>query len=141
MATSAACCYAPLPHPLVSDQGIGDFRERSLDRLLVSNQRSLSLGLRELDPGLDPAGSENGLRDLRLQRPDAVTAAEQTRQLRARASQGAAETQPRKIRRSRHADLGIGSDQILLGGMDIRAPLQQGGRKTGGNFRRHRPDR
>ena len=56
---------AALSYSLVGDQGIGDFGERGLYRLLVSNQRALPLGLRELDAGLDPAGGEDGLGDLR----------------------------------------------------------------------------
>jgi hypothetical protein len=98
--------------------------ERRLNRLLIANQRALPLGLREPDIRFDPAGRENRLRDLRRQVPRALRSAEKTRQLRARSSQRAAETQRREIGGSRYADLGVGRDQILLRGSNIRTALQ-----------------
>jgi hypothetical protein len=36
-----------------------------------------------------------------------------------------------------HADLRVGGTQLLLGFTNVRPPLQQGGRQTGGNLRRN----
>ena len=68
-----------------------------------------------------------------------MRSAEQAGELRALAAQKSAETQLRKVGRPRHADLGIGGDQILLRGADIGTALQQRRRQAGGNFRRQTP--
>ena len=56
--------------------------------------------------------------------------------MRALSAQKSAQTDLREIRGLRHPDLGIGGDQVLLRGANVRPPLQQGGRQTGGHLGR-----
>ena len=44
----------------------------------------------------------------------------------------------REIRRTGHADLRVGGDDLLLGGLDVRPSLQERGGQAGGNVRRMR---
>ena len=64
-------------HPLVSNQGVRHFCKRGLDRLLILNERAVSLGLRESDVRSQTSGREYRLRDLRHKAPRAVRTAEQ----------------------------------------------------------------
>ena len=41
--------FSAFPHPLVSDQGIGDLRKGGLNSLLVLHQRMFSSGSRQID--------------------------------------------------------------------------------------------
>ncbi len=62
---------------LMSDQRVGSFGERRLNRLLVLNQHALVLSLGELDAGLKPPRGEYRLGDLRCKVPEAGRSTEQ----------------------------------------------------------------
>ena len=64
--------------------------------------------------------------------------AEETRQLRTLAAKKSGQSHLREISRLGHTDPGIGRDQALLRGSNVRPPLEQRRRQSGRDFRGER---
>jgi hypothetical protein len=106
-----------------------------LNRLLVGQDGFLLLRLRQLDIGASFPGRKNGLRDRSGKCPQSSRGAEQAGKRRTLESHGCGQRNVGEISGPRHTDPGIGGDQCLLGLADIRAALEERGRKPGRNLR------
>ena len=88
---------------------------------------------------LKAAGGEDRLCDLGYEAPDAVRTREQVHQLGALAADESSQADLREVGSFGDSDIGVGGDQRLLGGANIRAPFEQrrgqAGRHIGQNVR------
>src|SRR6185295_16734849 len=76
---------------------------------------------------LEPPAVEDRLQQSAADRPHAAAVAEYGRQISADAPEKSGQVDGRKEQSLRHADVGVGCDEELLGLHDIRTPLQEGG--------------
>lgn len=120
---------------LVGNQGVGNILERALDGLLVRDQRLTLLRLGSTKVPAEPSGLKNGLRQLCSGAPSAQIEIDEARH---GGSTGGApvagESNLRKECSFGHADLGIRSNEVLLGLKDVGTPLKQRGCKTRRDF-------
>src|SRR5580704_1987347 len=114
--------FSGFPQSLVGDQGVGNFSERSLNGLLVLHHCTISLGFRQLHCRREPACCKDGLAQLGNEAPGAVRSAEKAGQLGALAADKPAQTQLREVSGLGDSDVGVGGNQVLLGGADIGPP-------------------
>ena len=88
---------------------------------------------RDVEVGPVAAGVEDRLQQLRRAGERERAALEQARELAARGAEIGGQRDAREERRARRADVGVGGEQLPLGGADVGAPLEQVGRQA----RRH----
>jgi hypothetical protein len=80
-ATSASCFSLASCTRLVSDQGVGHFGERGLNRFLVLHHRAVPLGFRQPHIRPEPACRKDRLAELWNEAPGAIRSAEKAGQL------------------------------------------------------------
>ena len=105
-------------------QQIRHFAERQLNRLFVLGDGDDTARLGHIPIGGIPARIEQRQGQRGLEIPRIAARTEQAAQLAAGRTESPGQTDARQKGRARRADVGVGGDQPLLGGQDIRA-LQQ----------------
>ena len=109
---------------LAGGQAVADFLEGALNALLILRHADVFLDLAVIQAGLQAAGVEDRQADLRLEQPATRAAIEQSGQVRAQAAGIGGQADAREECRAGGADIGVGRFQRVLGGQNVRAPLQ-----------------
>ena len=109
---------------LAGGQAVADLLEGALNALLILRHADVFLDLAVIQAGLQAAGVEDRQADLRLKQPTTRTGIKQPSQIRAQAAGIGGQTYAREECRAGGADIGIGGFQGMLGGKNVRAPLQ-----------------
>ena len=109
---------------LAGGQAVADFLEGALNALLILRHADVFLDLAVIQAGLQAAGVEDRQADLRLEQPATRATVEQSGQVRAQTAGIGGQADAREERRAGGADIGVGRFQRVLGGQNVRAPLQ-----------------
>src|SRR5580658_10423882 len=118
----------------ISNQSIRDVPKRPLNRLFVGQARLLALRLGQTNVRLKPSTLEYGLSYGGSQIPYAIRTGEEIGQRRTLVTGGSSERDLGEVSRPCHTDLRVGGDQVFFRFPNVRPALQQGRRKSGGDF-------
>ena len=127
----AACARSCSPSVARPASASATSRNARLDRALVLGDGDVAVDPRDVEVGLVAAGVEDRLQQLRRAGERERAALEQARELAARGAEIGGQRDAREERRPRGTDVGVGGEQLLLGGADVGPALEQLRRQAG----------
>ena len=109
---------------LAQRQRVGDFAESGLDGFLVFGKGDVTLGRGHAEAGAQAAALEDRDVDLRHETPESAVRLEQAGQFAADRADAGGQRDRREKRRACRANVGIGSQQPVLGGNHVGSTQQ-----------------